>query len=116
MIDALIPLAVAAQRCGVSSRTLRRKLDDPASGLRAHRIGRRRLISAAELEVWVATCREPVRFELSTDVLATFSAPARELLEWAQWARNGPRAAQVRDNATPDPLMLTQRMTKDGAR
>ena len=85
MSDHLISLATAADRCGVSSRTLRRRLKDPQSGLRLVKIGRRRLLSSADLDVWIE--RQKERAALPGEVLAAFSADARELLEWAFSAR-----------------------------
>ena len=53
MSERLLSLAVAAQRVGVSTRTLRRVLNDPHGGLHQVRIGRRRLIHEADLSVWL---------------------------------------------------------------
>jgi hypothetical protein len=43
MADQLLSLAAAANRCGVSERTLHGQVANPHSGLRASRIGRCRL-------------------------------------------------------------------------
>jgi hypothetical protein len=97
--EKLLSLAAAADRCGVSERTLRRQLADPHSGLRAIRIGhRRRLVSSTDLEVWIANQRERATFELPPDVLAAFSPAARELLEWAKCAR---KCTQAPNPANP---------------
>jgi excisionase family DNA binding protein len=93
--DQLLSLAAAATRSGVSERTLRRQLKNPQSGLRASRIGRRRLVSATDLEVWLKQRIEAPARELPTDILGVFSPAARELLEWSICARKCAQAPNL---------------------
>jgi len=87
MTDRLLSLAEAAQRCRVSQRTLRRHFADDPAAVRIWKIGRRRLVSATELEVWLSQRAERAQATLPSDLLARFSPDARALIKWAICAR-----------------------------
>lgn len=105
MTDRLLNLAEAAALVGVCERTLRRHVGE----LRTYRIGRRRLVSAADLDVWLAQRAAPMPIaHVPASRAERLSEPAKRLLARLQWSENGPRASQRSGNTGRDRLSTDQ--------
>ena len=103
----LLTLAEAARRVGVCQRTLRRHRGE----LPIVRVGRRRLVSAADLDVWVAQRSAVVPIVTPPRTVSDAAKRLLGRLERAQMVRSG---AQPRDNTRPDPLTACQARGQNG--